>query len=107
MSNSLGRKASPMSVCPTLRWGCKGCKNKDCDKHEVKEEEITAEDIDHGNYIIGPDPNPTGPIPMASPKEMTPSEWARHRVTHLPFNCSCPHCAAGESNICTIEDCVP
>ena len=33
---------------------------------------------------------------MKSPREMTPKEWERHKTTHLPFHCACPHCVAGK-----------
>ena len=38
------------------------------------------------------------PKPMSSPREMTPAEWAQHRITHLPYNGACPHCLAGKRN---------
>ena len=57
---------------------------------------MSAEDVDVGNYVIGHHSQQDGPIHMKSPKEMSPIEWARHKVTHLPYHCSCPPCVAGK-----------
>ena len=32
--------------------------------------------------------------PMKAPKSMTPAEWERHCVTHLPYHPACPWCVA-------------
>ena len=57
---------------------------------------MNAEDVGVGNYVIGHYSQQDGPIHMNSPNEMSPTEWARHKVTHLPYHCSCPHCVAGK-----------
>lgn len=34
--------------------------------------------------------------PLAGPKDMTAEQWARHCLTHLPYNAACPFCVAGK-----------
>lgn len=34
--------------------------------------------------------------PLAEPKDMTPEQWARHNLTHLPYHPACPCCVAGK-----------
>ena len=96
MIDNMCRPVSPKFVCPTLRFGCQGCKDGACKQKTVNEEEISIADIARGDYIVGHYSDAEGPIPMKAPREMTPDEWARHVVTHLPYNCSCPHCVAGK-----------
>ena len=72
MSNSMTRPVSPMFVCPTLSMGCDKCKDGVCRPHGV-EEEIGVDDIDRGNYIVGPYDDGDSPVPMKSPREMTPA----------------------------------
>ena len=89
MIDSMCRPVSPTFVCPTLRFGCQGCKDRACKQKTVDEEEISIEDIARGDYIVGHYSDAEGPIPMKAPRDMTPDEWARHVVTHLPYNCAC------------------
>ena len=58
--------------------------------------ELSSEDIDHGNFIIGSHDGKRTPKPMKTPRELTPAEWAEHMVTHLPFCSGCPFCLAGK-----------
>ena len=81
-------------TCPILKFG--KCKDKDC-SHEAFAG-ITQGDIAVGDYVVGQHVPDKLPKPMTSPREMTPAEWALHRITHLPYNGSCPHCLAGKRN---------
>ena len=36
--------------------------------------------------------------PMATPPEMTPAQWAKHSITHLPYHPGCSICRACKRN---------
>ena len=44
---------------------------------------------EHGDGAVTPDVIP-------APKGMTPTAWARHCITHLPYCSSCPWCVAAK-----------
>ena len=62
------------------------------------DDEVHDEDADHGSIIVGKEPAKTcthkvAPLPL--PKLMTPAEYARHVVTHMPYHPGCPFCVMG------------
>ena len=61
-----------------------------------EEETVGEKYIDLGNHIVGPN-RPDDPKPvMKYPREMSPSAWAKHMETHLPFCKSCPYWLMGK-----------
>ena len=57
---------------------------------------LSACDVDVGNHIIGFEDVKRTPIPLKSPRELTPTEWEQHMITHLPQCPGCPYCTAGK-----------
>ena len=70
--------------------------------HEDGEEAIDPKDVLLGDRIVGTehvtlDSHGPGAIevePMASPPDMTPAQWAKHVITHLPYHPGCSICRA-------------
>ena len=59
------------------------------------DDEIRDGDAELGDIIVGKDPvdprtHKMAPLPL--PKLMTPAEYAKHCVTHLPYHPGCPFC---------------
>ena len=86
---------------PFLKPGCEqpGCKGCPADS-DAGFKEVRPEDVDFGNHIIGQKDPSTNVKTLASPRELTPAEWAEHALTHLPYCSSCPHCIAGKRPNC-------
>ena len=76
-------------VSPPIRFLCCGGHTKGgCKQGDAAgvEEQLTAEDIDFGNFIVGPNGPEEQPPQPSFPKEMTPKEWEEHAIplTLLP-----------------------
>ena len=62
------------------------------------DDEVKDEDADLDSVIVGKEPAPKkqpGMAPLPLPKLMTPAEFARHRLTHVPYHPGCPFCIMG------------
>ena len=69
---------------------------------DVGEEIVDPKDVLMDDRIVGTehvtlDKHGPGAIevdPMNAPTEMTPSQWAKHIITHLPYHPGCSICRA-------------
>ena len=79
--------------------------NKDGDVVEVdlgEDDPVEQDKAFFGDPIIGhdvvydPEKGPGALLAdiLPAPKGMTPAAWARHCVTHLPYDPTCPYCVA-------------
>ena len=70
----------------------------------VEEEDVNFDDALLGEPIVGAEqvvldehgPGALEPTPLASPTSLTPSQMAKHCLTHLPYCASCPICVAAK-----------
>ena len=92
---------SPPLLCPVVGTGARmpGDDAEDVlgddvpvdKKHVAIGEHIIGEDV-----LLDPDSGPGAlqPIALPAPKGMTPAAWAKHCLTHLPYDANCPFCVA-------------
>ena len=93
------RPVRPLIAANFFRCNQKGCtehKHHEEAADKVPEENVKREDVDFGNYIVGPSPTRAKPKIMKSPREMSAAEMEEHMATYLPYSDSCPHCVAGK-----------
>ena len=66
---------------------------------EVLDDVVKDEDVDLDSVIVGKEPvaakKPSGMTALPLPKLMTPAEFEKHRLTHLPYHPGCPFCLMG------------
>ena len=73
-----------------------------CQGEEEEEELVNMKDALFDDPIVGHEqvlldeqgPGALDPVPLTSPPSMTPAQWAKHVLTHLPYHPGCPVCAA-------------
>ena len=69
------------------------------------EDTIDAKDVMLGEHIVGTDKvmydaNGPGALevqPLTTPSDMSPAQWAKHCISHLPYHPGCSICRACKS----------
>ena len=83
---------SPPLPCPLVP-------SQEHGEDELGEDDAVSKDlVALGDPIIGEDvllvpdrgPGAIPPLTLPTPKGMTPAAWAKHCVTHLPYDPACP-----------------
>ena len=93
---------SPSLQVPNRHGQLEGHSEGDLSKKHLNQGEL--EDVVHdadmvlGDPIVGQwsdDPYSTSVRVLTTPKDMTAEEFARHCVTHIPYEPGCVYCAGG------------
>ena len=66
------------------------------------EDTTDAEDVMLGDHIVGTDEvtydaNGPGALevqPLSAPSDLSPAQWAKHCISHLPYHPGCSICMA-------------
>ena len=91
-------------LCPALKLPSEVLGLGQSGEAVVEVEDLVREgDVAWGEPIVGARPavlHETEAKPIKSPKEMSPEDFARHCVTHIPFSDACWYClCAKKSNL--------
>ena len=93
-------KTSPVSPALSIPEFVQGWDDKFVlDADRGLDDVVTEHDVVWGDPIVGKHPNaddPSKPIELPTPKDMTAAEVLKHCTTHIPFHPGCQYCVAGK-----------